>query len=199
MKVGSRFLKQLPELRCWNGERVGEGIRQRVEREYQRLQLVEAMIRQLRHQQKQMLKQAGSPALKQVERLQRLCGIGMSSSWVFVMEFLGWRKFKNRRELAGALGLVPMPYQSGDSHHEQGISHAGNRRVRALAVEIAWCWLRLQPRSHLSQWFRKRFSQGGPRARKIGIVAMARRLMIALWRYLEEGTVPEGAQLKLAA
>ena len=112
------------------------------------------------------------------------------------MELFGWRQFKNRRELAAAIGITPTPYQSGESDREQGISRNGNRRVRAMAIEIAWSWLRFQPGSELSRWWRKRFGSGGTRMRKIGIVAMARRLVIDLWRYLEHGTVPAGARLK---
>ena len=145
-----------------------------------------------------MLKRPQTGALGKVQRLQQLRGIGMTSSWVFVQE-LFWRQFENRRQVAGAIGIVPMPYQSGDSHHEQGISHAGNRRVRAMSVEISWSWLHYQPQSRLSQWYRKRFAKAGARQRKVGIVALARKLMIALWRYLETGVVPEGARLKSAA
>ena len=123
----------------------------------------------------------------------------MTSSWVFVMEFFAWREFRNRRQVGAAMGITPMPYQSGDSLHEQGISRAGNRRVRTMAVEIAWSWLRYQPHSRLSQWYRKRFGSAGGRMRRIGIVAMARRLMIDLWRYVEQDKVPQGAQLKSAA
>jgi transposase len=112
------------------------------------------------------------------------------------MELFGWRTFHNRREVAGAVGLTPTPYNSGDSVREQGISRAGNRRVRKLAIEIAWCWLRLQPDSSLSRWYQQRFAGGGARMRRIGIVALARRLVIDLWRYLEWGTVPKGAAVR---
>jgi transposase len=115
---------------------------------------------------------------------------------VLVKELFGWRQFRNRREVAGCLGLAPSPYASGEMENEQGISKAGNRRVRTLMVELAWCWLHYQPQSALSKWFSKRFAGGGKRMRRIGIVALARRLAIALWRYLEEGLVPEGAKLK---
>ena len=101
--------------------------------------------------------------------------------------------------MAGAAGLTPTPYESGKTRHEQGISKAGNRRTRTMAVEMAWCWLRFQPRSELTLWFNKRFARGGSRMRRIGIVAMARRLLIDLWKYLEYGTVPEGAILKVPA
>jgi transposase len=115
---------------------------------------------------------------------------------VYVNEFFGWRQFNNRKEVGAAAGLVPTPYQSGDGHHEQGISKAGNRHIRAIAIEMAWSWLRYQPGSQLSRWFEARFSRGGPRARKIGIVALARKLLIDVWRFLRDGTVPEGALLK---
>jgi transposase len=137
--------------------------------------------------------------MERIRLLQQLCGIAMTSSWMFVMELFGWRPFRNRRELAAALGLTPMPYQSGDSAHEQGISRAGNRRVRSMAIEIAWSWLRYQPDSDLSQWYQRRFGSGGKRMRRIGIVAMARRLMIDLWRFVEQGVVPPGAVMKRAA
>ena len=102
----------------------------------------------------------------------------MTSSWIFVRELWGWRQFENRRQVAAAVGLTPTPYQSGESRKEQGISHSGNRRVRALAVEIAWSWLRLQPDSELSRWYRKRFGEGGARScRALLHVHQLRRLV----------------------
>src|SRR3989449_9270173 len=118
------------------------------------------------------------------------------SSDVCSSDLFGWRRFANRRELAGCLGLAPTPYASGDSQIEQGISKAGNKRARALLVELAWGWLRLQPDSALSQWFNRRFASGGKRMRRVGIVALARRRAVALWRYLEHGEIPNGATLK---
>jgi len=196
MTVNSRFADQLERLGRWDGQPICEQLKARLKREYERLRAVEAELRQLRRQQNEEIKRSESPALHKVRLLQQLCGIGMESSWLFVMEMFGWRRFNNRREVAGAIGLTPTPYQSGDSHREQGISHSGNRRVRAMSVEIAWCWLRRQPQSGLSQWFQQRFATAGARMRKIGIVAMARRLMIDLWRYLEKGIIPPGARLK---
>ena len=133
-----------------------------------------------------------------VAQLAQLRAIGPNGAWVLVKELFGWRRFANRRELAGCLGLVPTPYDSGASQTEQGISKAGNKRVRALLVELAWSWLRLQPQSALTQWFSQRFAGGGKRMRRVGIVAMARRLAIALWRYLQYGEIPAGALLKPA-
>jgi len=129
----------------------------------------------------------------------RLCGIGITGASVLVHEIFGWRHFANRRELAGCLGLTPTPYASGDSQTEQGISKAGNRRARSLLVEISWGWLRLQPSSAISCWFNKHFARGSARMRRVGIVAVARRLAIALWRYLQDGEIPLGAHPKVIA
>jgi transposase len=109
------------------------------------------------------------------------------------MEFFSWRAFHNRREIGALAGLTSTPFQSGDTSHEQGISKAGNRHIRAIAIEIAWGWLRFQPNSKLTLWYQQRFAQGSSRVRRIGIVALARRLLIELWRYLETGIPPEGA------
>ena len=196
--VGHDFLKKLECCVCWNGATIPAELKQRIENEYHRLQLVEAQIRESKKIQAEKLKAAAADdqAMEKVRKLQKLVSIGLGSSWIFVMELFGWRRFNNRRELAGALGLTPTPYNSGNSVREQGISRAGNRRVRKLAIEIAWCWLRLQPDSALSQWYKQRFGAGGARMRRIGIVAMARRLMIDLWRYLESDTVPKGAVVR---
>jgi len=197
VSVGRDFLKKLDQLRCWNQQPIPPQMRRRIEDEYHRLQLVEVQIRELQKTQTQQLRPGETDAVREkVRKLQQLIGIGMGSSWVFVMELFGWRTFHNRREVAGAVGLTPTPYNSGDSVREQGISRAGNHRVRKLAIEIAWCWRRLQPDSQLSQWYKQRFAAGGARMRRIGIVAMARRLVIDLWRYLEFGAVPKGAAVR---
>ncbi len=124
-----------------------------------------------------------------------LRGIGERSAWPLVYEFL-WRGFANRREVASAAGLVGTPYDSGESVREQGISKAGNKRIRRLMVEVSWYWLRYQPGSAITEWFNRRFAQGGKRMRRIGIVGVARRLLIALWKYARSGEVPEGARFK---
>jgi len=108
---------------------------------------------------------------------------------------LAWRAFRNRREVGACAGLTPTPYDSGDSRREQGICKAGNKKSRCLLVELSWLWLRYQPDSALSQWYQRRFAEGGKRQRRIGIVAMARKLLVALWRYVEHGVLPEGAVL----
>lgn len=173
------------------------GLYAEIEREGVREKLVDEQIAALEKSRKEqlqaMLEQDGP-----VAALLKLRAIGVQTAWVLVRELFSWRRFANRRELAGCVGLNPSPYDSGASQREQGISKAGNRRVRALLVEIAWYWLRYQPHSALTAWFNRRFASGGKRMRRIGIVALARRLLIALWRYVEHGVVPEGAQLKKA-
>jgi len=195
VEVTPKRMRDLDQLRCWDGQPLPEQLRERIRREWARLRAAEQDLLALRKQQKERLKtQSGS--MEKIRLMQQLCGIAMKSSWVFVMELFGWRRFQNRREVAAALGLTPMPYQSGESARDQGISRAGNRRVRTMAIEIAWSWLRYQPQSRLSEWYEQRFGSGGKRMRRIGIVAMARRLMIDLWRYVEFGIVPEGARMK---
>jgi transposase len=170
--------------------------RAEIEREIARLSLIKQQIRVLETSQQKEVEAGRQPLVAQ---LTRLCAIGIKGAWVLDKELFGWRRFANRRELAGSLGLVPTPYDSGDSQVEQGISKAGNSRVRALLVELAWSWLRLQPGSALTQWFNRRFAAGGKRMRRIGIVALARRLAIALWRYVQHGEIPAGAVLKPTA
>ena len=190
------FLKQLESLRTWDGQVLPVDSKARMVREYERLRMVEDQIGALKKEREQRLKSEDSISLQQVARLRSLRGIGAESSWVFVMEFFGWRKFQNRREVGALAGLTPTHFGSGNINREQGISKAGNWRVRTMSVEIAWAWLRFQPQSKLSRWYNKRFANGGKRMRRIGIVAMARRLLIDLWRYLDKGTIPEGARLK---
>ena len=115
-------------------------------------------------------------------RLVRVKGIATTGASVLLDEGLVWRDFHNRREIGGLLGFAPTPYQSGDMVHEQGISRAGNERLQAVSIQLAWNWVRWQPLSELTQWYRRRFAAGGKRTRRIGIVAVARKLVIALWR-----------------
>jgi transposase len=121
--------------------------------------------------------------------------VGPNGAWLQVYELFAWRHFDNRKQVGGCVGLTPTPYQSGDSRREQGISKAGNRRLRRMLVELAWCWLRWQPDSELSRWYMRRFGAGNGRSRKVGVVAVARKLLIALWKYVEHGEVPAGARL----
>jgi transposase len=173
-----------------NAARLLPALRAEIEREFERLSLAARQIRTIEAQQQREVRSGAQPMIA------RLTGIGTGSAWTLVRELFGWRHFHNRRELASCLGLAPTPYASGTSEVEQGISKIGNRRARWLMVELAWSWLRFQPASRLSRWFNTRFAGGGKRVRRIGIVALARRLPVALWRYLEFGEIPLGATLK---
>ncbi|NKE66844.1 IS110 family transposase [Ramlibacter sp. RBP-2] len=176
-----------------HSEQLGRRLREEIERELTRLRLVKEQVRQIEVARQRELQDARQPTVAQ---LMRLVGIGARGACVLAHEVFGWRQFANRRELAGCIGVAPTPYASGNSHIEQGISKAGNRRARSVLVELAWCWLRLQPESAMTKWFNQRFARGGARMRRIGIVALARRLAIALWRFLRDGELPSGARLK---
>ena len=167
-----------------------------LEREYARYDLANKQIKKLEKLQIERTEAEGVPATRNIQHLRSLKGVGWQSSWILCMEFFNWREFKNAKQVGACAGLTPTPYDSGDSTREQGISKAGNKRVRKLMVELAWLWVRWQPGSKLTLWFQKRFGSGGKRMRRIGIVALARKLLIALWRYLETGVIPEGAILK---
>ena len=188
------FVQWLEQVRCFDGQQLPAELCSELKREYGRLQVVEQQIRGIEKRQRDEVAAMESEQMRKVTMLKMLNGIGERSSWVFVMEFFGWRQFSNRGEVGAAGGLTPTPYISGAMNRELGISKGGNRRVRSLAVEIAWCWMRYQPHSKLTRWYQRRYANGGKRLRRIGIVAVARRLLIDLWRLLEHGTIPEGAK-----
>lgn len=195
--VGPRFAQWLSEARGEGGAPLAPHLHAELLRELARWQLVSEQIKVLEAELDAQLQEETpvDPAVVIIQKLYRLRAIGVTGSTVFTREFFGWRDFHNRREVGGASGLVNMPFASGDRSSDQGISKAGNRRVRTTLIQITWGWLRYQPDSALSQWFQKRFA-GSPRLRRIGIVALARRLLIALWRYIERDIVPGGAQFK---
>jgi transposase len=187
--VDVHLVESLDQLRQWDGSAVPPSLRERILREFERWQLVNTQIRALHTQRTQQIRDPETPQGDQVRLLLDLKGIGENGAWLLVHEFFGWRQIRNRRELASLAGLTPTPYNSGESQREQGISKAGNRRVRWIMVELAWCWLRFQPHSELSRWYDRRFDGGNARLRKVGIVALARKLLVALWKYLERGVV----------
>jgi len=196
LPIYADFLDTLAAARLWDGSPLPPGLRARVEREYAGLRYVEQQIKELEAERDKLIETSNDPSMEKVRQLMKLRAIGPNSAWLFVMEFFGWRQFRNRREVGGLAGLTPTPYQSGEESREQGISKAGNCPVRAMAIEIAWCWLRYQPHSELARWFYDNFGHGGKRMRRVGIVALARKLLVALWRYLETAEIPAGAQLK---
>jgi transposase len=194
--VDAKLPERLEMLRQWDGAGVPPGLRQRILRELERWQLVGRQIRELEGERADRIRHDPSPEVEKVRRLLRLKGIGDNGAWLLVWEFFSWRLIRNRRELASLAGLSPTPYDSGETRREQGISKAGNRRVRWMMIQLAWGWLRYQPDSELSRWYQRRFGQGNTRLRKVGIVALARKLLIALWKYLETGELPAGAETR---
>jgi transposase len=190
------FPTHLRGARRWDGTPLPPLLCARLEREWDTVQAYTTRIRALKHERRALLRVTDDPAIARVRQLNALRGIGIDSAWLYVMEFFAWRQFRNRRQVGGLAGLTGTPYQSGDLQHEQGISKAGNRWVRALAINTAWAWLRFQPKSQLARWYQKKFGKGNGRIRKIGIVALARKLLIAFWRYLDQGLLPEGAVLR---
>src|SRR6516164_10573831 len=184
---------QMQNLRQWDGAKLPPLLHQRLLREFQRWQLIDCQIRELEAERMAKIRDDRTPHVEKVRRLLNLKGIGQNGAWLLVYEFFAWRTIKNRRELGSLAGLTPTPYSSGESRREQGISKAGNRRVRWMMTELAWGWLRYQPTSELSQWYRRRFGRGNKRLRKVGIIALARKLLIALWKYVEGGEPPAKA------
>lgn len=171
-------------------------VQARIARAEARLALIDAQISELEGQQNAAT--AIAPAESALGRLVQLKGVATTSASVLIDEGLIWRAFRNRREIGGLLGFAPTRYESGEVARDQGISRAGNPRLQAISIQLAWNWVRWQPLSTLTQWYRERFASGGKRARRIGIVAVARRLVIALWRYATTGLVPPGAIMKVA-
>jgi transposase len=194
--VDAKLPERLGRLQQWDGTAVPPEMCQRILREFERWQVVERQIRQLEARRTKDLRDDETPGVEKMRQLLKLKGIGENGAWILVREFFGWRLIRNGRELGALAGLTPTPYDSGGTRCEQGISKAGNRRVRCIMIELGWCWLHYQPTSKLSRWYVRRFGKGNSRLRKVGIVALARKLLIALWKYLETGEAPKGAVLK---
>ena len=193
VKVDETLPTQLESLQQWDGAKLPPALHQRLLREFQRWQLIDRQLRELEAQRMAKIRDDKTPHVEKVRRLLNLRGIGDNGSWLLVHEVFGWRTIRNRREVGSLAGLTPTPYSSGESRREQGISKAGNRRVRWMMTELAWSWTRYQPQSELSQWYKRRFGLGNKRLRKVGIMALARKLLIALWKYVEGGEAPAGA------
>lgn len=192
------FLARLERQRTGDGRELPAWLKEEIRREHERLCLVERQLRALDAESAATLRASaagGEAADDQIRRLVALRGIGLTSAQALVGEVF-YRSFANRRQVGGYLGLTGTPYDSGESRREQGISKAGNPRARRLAVELGWLWLRHQPDSALSRWFWQRVGEAKGRVRRSVLVALARRLMVALWRYLTTGLVPEGAVLR---
>jgi transposase len=189
------WLAWLAQQRDWQGQPLASHLLAEVKREHERLMLVREQLAAL----EQALAAEATPVpaamAERRQLLQRLKALGPAFTATLVDE-LFCKDFRNRREVASYCGLAPSPWRSGGIDREQGISKAGNHRARQKAIELAWLWLRHQPDSALSRWFRTRTANTGKRAKRIAIVALARKLIVALWRYLTTGIVPEQATMK---
>lgn len=189
------FAARLETIRLWDGRSLSRALQTELRRLHAQYVLFGEQIIEVARAYQQEIG-SDTPVGEKRRCLERLKGLGPKSSRVLSAEVFAWRRFANTKQVGAMSGLTPTPSQSGDSETEQGISKAGNRRVRRVMIELAWLWLRWQPNSALSQWFTRRFAHGGKRTRRIGIVALARKLLIALWRYTEYGEIPKGAILK---
>ena len=202
-------IRKRPSLRSWEREmaelRTGDGralpplLRAELERLRRRLVLVLELIREVEAERASALAAAADDAITQkIMALQRIRGIGANFAAVLVREVF-YRSFANRRQLASYVGIVPMPYQSGGVDRDRSISRMGNPRARTSMIQLAWLWLRYQPDSALATWFRERVGALQGRTRRIAIVAVARRLLIALWRYVETGVIAEDVAVRAEA
>src|SRR5215831_8438321 len=194
--VDAHFRTTLAALRDWAGQPVPAGLQGRLLQEYAVWEALHRQVRDAANEQERRLREGAEPYPEKVRRLMGLKAVGVRSAWILVTELFAWRAIRSGKELGALVGLTPTPYDSGQTQREQGISKAGNKHVRGLIVELAWLWRRWQPRSALSQWYERRFGSGNKRARKVGIVALARKLLVTLWRYVEQGELPEGAEEK---
>jgi transposase len=196
LPITDDFLSRLDAVRLWDGTPVPAGLTARLTRVWRQLELLTAQLEELEAARTALTVDPATTTGRYVERLPTLRGIGPVGTWVLATEIFGWREIRNARQLGGLVGLVPAPFQSGETDHDQGITRAGNKHVRRLMVQLAWSWRRYQPTSALTRWYEERFGRGSRRLRRIGIVALARKLLIALWRYVETGEIPEGAVVK---
>ena len=205
LRKGAR--ETLDALRTGDGRELPAHLRTTIERILQRLALAVEQIKAVEAERDALLRaepddtgtasgETGSPTEPSMERrLLRLRAIGPEFATVLPAECL-YKQFDNRRQIAAFVGLAPTPWSSGSVAHEQGISKAGNRRLRKTMIELAWSWTRHQPGSALTRWYFDKVRGQGARAKRIAIVALARKLLVALWRYVQDGVVPEGAVLK---
>jgi transposase len=185
----------LDALRQWDGQPLPALLRARLARDQARLALLERQVADLENAERRAVRDDATPQVQQARRLLGVKGVGPTSTWLLVRELFGWREGLTPKQTGALAGLCPTPYTSGDTAREQGISKAGSKRVR-WAMELAWGWLHHQPHSALSQWYQRKYGAGGSRHRKVGIVALARKLLGALLRLATTGEVPAGAEVR---
>ena len=195
LRIDGAFPARLEAVRDWAGQPLGAEVAARLLEQWRLLQAVETERRTRRRAERARVAAARTAAAAMAQRLTQLQGIAARTATVLADELFS-RDLRNRREVGALAGFVSAPYDSGERRHDQGLSRSGIPAVRRLGVQVAWGWVRYQPDSALTQWYQARFGRGGPGLRRLGIVALARRLMIALWRYVATGVMPEGAALK---
>jgi transposase len=198
LRITATFPARLETATQWDGTPVPAAVRQRVLVAWRLLQQIEEERRTLARTLQAERRAARAGAAATVRRLTQLRGIGERFAWMLATEVCS-RDLRNRRQVGALTGFTATPYASGTMARDQGISRAGLAAVRRMAVETAWVWVQWQPASALTQWYVRRFGRGGPGPHRVGIVAVARKLVIALWRYAREGTVPAGAVLRTGA
>ena len=190
------FLDRLADAQTGDGRPLPAGLRARLAREWAFYQVLEARREALAAERVRLLAEEQTRVAEVARRLAELRGIGDTSAVLFSAELFGTRTFNNGREIGALSGYAPVPYRSDRSVADQGISRRGRAALRRVGTQVAWCWIRWQRKSALTQWFHARFATAGKRARRVGIVAVARKLLIALWRYSAHGVIPDGAELK---
>jgi transposase len=195
--IGKGLRQRLDEMTTGDDRPLAPFLRSEIERMLTRHDLISRQIAEVEADRKAALnnEKGAFPQAEKVRRLTTLGAVGETTATVLVAEVYH-RTFQTRRQVASFVGLAPSPYKSGEVDRDRGINKSGSKLARHMLVELAWFWLRYQPNSQLSQWWRERFGNQGMRGRKVGIVALARKLVIALWRFVEDGIVPEGATLK---
>jgi transposase len=193
LELTTRFAARLAAAQTGDGRPFPAGLRERIAHEWASLQTIEARAKALAQRRTTEIAH-GTTRVAQVARaLQRVRAIGATSAALYSAELFGTRTFQNGRQVSALSGLAPVPYRSDQRVGDLGISKTSRSAIRRVAIQGAWCWLRWQRESALTHWFERRFAAAGKRARRIGIVAVARKLIIALWRFVEQGVIPEGA------
>jgi len=190
------FVASLAAAQTGDGRALPEAFRVRLEHEWAHLDAIEARMTAVTTARDEPIATGTDRVAAVARQLCQMRGVAETRAAVFSAELFGTRTFRNGRQLGALMGRVPVPYRCDQRVQDQGISKAGRAELRRISLQLAWCWVRWQPTSALTQWFLTRFGPAGGRSQRIGIVAVARKLAIALWQYVEHGIVPEGATVQ---
>jgi transposase len=191
--VSGRFLDTVAHARLWDGQPIPAGAQARLAQQWG---LLQSVAQTLATHEARGTQDLDGTAAQIMTKLERVRAIGVMGARVLSTELFAWRGLRHAREIGALVGLVPARYQSGETAHDLGITRAGNVHVRRISVQLAWVWIQHQPDSALTQWYRRRFGGGSARLRRVGIVALARKLLVALWRYVDRDELPDGARMK---